>query len=203
VTSDGSPAGVTADVLELTTDQLLEELGSEDAWLASGAVSALVAAMAAELVAAAARRSGGWEHALGAAAQAHALRLRAAPLSTSDARAYGEARELLAGGRTEPDAERRDYLLGRALALAAEVPLLIAAAATDVALLAADVAREGGPEARGDAAGAAVLAASAARAAGHLVEINLGTTTADPRVAAARALAAAAGAAADEALALH
>jgi formiminotetrahydrofolate cyclodeaminase len=200
--SPASPPAGVHDVLALSGTELLEELGSEEARLASGVVAALVAAMAAEVVSAAARRSAGWEQAPGAAAQAHTLRLRIAPLADADARAYAEARELLAGGREETDSERRDFLLGRALALAAEVPLQIAEAASDVATLARDVAEQGASEARGDAVAAALLAGAAARAAGHLVEINLGTTPSDRRIRSAQACAAAADAAADAALAL-
>jgi formiminotetrahydrofolate cyclodeaminase len=189
------------EVLELSVEQLLDELGGPQARLASGVVAALVAAMAAELVAAAALRSEGWEHARGTAAQAHALRLRVAPLATTDAHAYAEARALLVADRGDAaGTERRDFLLGRALASAAEVPLLIAQAAGDVAVLAADAAAWAAPEARGDVAGAALLASAAARAAAHLVEINLGATAGDRRVHAARAAAAAAADAADAAL---
>lgn len=53
------------------------------------------------------------------------------------------------------------------------MPLAIAEAAADVALLASEVAKDEGSELREDAAAAVLLAAGAARAAAHLVSINL------------------------------
>ncbi|HVM17165.1 MAG TPA: cyclodeaminase/cyclohydrolase family protein [Gaiellaceae bacterium] len=191
-------------MLELPVEDLLDELGRPDGRLASGPVAALVAAMAAEIVAAAAARSERhWDEARGAAVQAHVLRLRAAPLASSDARAFAEATELLQGRAGGATPEYRDFALGRALSRAAEVPLLIAQIAADVAALAKDVAEHGAPEVRGDAAGAAVLAHAAAKAAAHLVEINLATTSDDLRVMSARSIAAAAGAWAEAAVALE
>ena len=77
------------------------------------------------------------------------------------------------------------------------MPLAIAEAAADVALLAAEVARAGRSELREDAAAAAMLAGGAARAAAHLVSINLASRPSDE--AAARAAVAAATAAAGSA----
>lgn len=200
MTEHALSGGVAADVLDLSVDELLDELADADGALASGSVAALVAAMAAELVVAAARR-GGWDFAGGAVAQAHALRLRAAPLAISDAKAYAEAHELLRRRESVVEAEERDRLLGRALSRAAEIPLLIAQVAADVAALAKEVAANGPAEAHGDAAAAAALAHGAARAAAHLVAINLGTTSQDLRVLSAESLAAAAAAYADAAMA--
>jgi formiminotetrahydrofolate cyclodeaminase len=97
--------------------------------------------------------------------------------------------------------ERRDFALGRAFARAAEPPLRIVEAATDVAQLAVAVARNGNPGLRADAAAAAALAAAAARAAAELVAVNLTASEDDRRVVQARALAADAARAADEAYA--
>jgi len=69
----------------------------------------------------------------------------------------------------------------------------------DVASLAAVVAERGDQALRADAVSAAVLAEGAARAAATLVEVNLGTTSSDGRVARARDLAGAAGASAQRA----
>lgn len=167
---------------------LLDELlagGSPAA--ASGVAAALVAAIAASIVREAARRSG----AVGAAAQAERLRSRALPLADANSRAYLEASERLAGSDG-------DFELGRALERAAEVPLLIAGVAADVAALATHVAERGDPAVRADAVGAAFLAEAAARSAAHLVEINLATGANDPRVRSARSLVAAAAASAAE-----
>jgi formiminotetrahydrofolate cyclodeaminase len=80
------------------------------------------------------------------------------------------------------------------------VPLSIAATACDVAMLAAEVAARCNGDVRADAASGALLAHGAARAAAHLVEVNLAMGAEDPRVARAHALARAAGAAASEAV---
>lgn len=161
-------------------DELVESIAAETRAPAGGSVAAVVVALAAALVAKAARLSrDSWRHARGAAAQADALRARVLPLAEADAAAYAEAMAAL---------ERRDPDLGAALSRAAHVPLEIAEAAADVACLAASVADEGDPDARGDAATAAVFAEAAARAAAHLVEINLSAVRGDERVLLAQAL---------------
>lgn len=191
-------------VLDLQLTELLDELGVPASGLASGVAAAVAASMAAQLAAGAARRSAGeWEHAGAVAAQGHALRLRIEPLASADARAYAEARALLeVEAQDEADSSpQRDHLLGQALLRAAAVPLLIAERAADVALLAVEVADRGSPHARADAAAAAALAHGAARAAAHLVRVNLGAGAEDRRVVAADAAATSAGASAEAALA--
>ena len=178
-------------------EELLDAIAEDTVVPGSGSVAGVVAAMAAALTAMAARRSRGtWADAAGAVAQAEALRRRAAPLAHEDAEAYAEVALRLSGERGG-----RDYELGRALSRAAEVPLLIAQVAADVAALAKDVAERGDPAVRGDATGAALLAEAAARSAAHLVEINLGTGVGDLRVLSAQSLATAASAWADAAVA--
>lgn len=174
-----------SELLVLGVDELLDVLAREDPGPGSGFVAALVVAMAAGLAGKAAHRSRGWQHAGGAAAQAHALRLRAAPLAVSNARAHTLALELL----DDVDAEDRNRRLGFALQHAADVPLRIAAVAADVAALARDIAADCEPSARGEAVGAAVLAQAAAETCAHLVSINLGTAPDDARVEAAQLLA--------------
>lgn len=193
---DGPP-----DFLDRRLGDLLEDIAARTPAPAGGSVAAIVVAMAAALATMAARFSSEhWEGAGGAVAQAEALRARVAPLAQEDARAYEKALEALRLPR-EGDPEARNAALGEALALAAAVPLEIAAVASDVALLAADVAEHGNPNLRGDAAAAAALAEAGARAAANLVAINLGAVESDERVARARALAAAASEAAARALA--
>jgi methenyltetrahydrofolate cyclohydrolase len=173
-------------------DELLASVAAETRAPAGGSVAAVVVALAAALVAKAARLSrASWRNAAGAVAQAEALRARVAPLAEADATAYANAIAAL---------QARDPELGTALSRAAHVPLVIAEAAADVACLASSVAEEGDPDARGDAATAAVFAQAAARAAAHLVEINLSATRADERVVVARALVEAADRAAEAAL---
>lgn len=170
------------DLLSLDLDELLDALAGEEPAPGSGSAAAFVVAMAASLVAKAARRSRAqWPQAGGAAAQAHALRLRTAALVAADARVFREALD-----RMEQPAGY-DHVLGAALAEAADIPLRIVQAAVDVARLAGEVAENCDPVSRPDAVGAGHLAAAGARAAAHLVEVNLGATADDPRVAAVRA----------------
>ena len=125
-----------------------------------------------------------------AAAQAESLRLRAEGLAQADAEAYADATRRLHGR------EGRDTELGRALDEAAEVPLRIAETAADVAELAAALAGRVAADTLPDLAGAALLAAGAARTAAHLVEVNLAVAAGDGRLARARSAAGAAAAAA-------
>jgi formiminotetrahydrofolate cyclodeaminase len=78
--------------------------------------------------------------------------------------------------------EVRDTLIGETLSRAADIPLEIAECAATVAELAAEIARCGNQNVRGDAAAAAILASAAARVAANLVEINLATVEGDDRV---------------------
>jgi len=206
VTSDpGAGAGSPAGLLDERLSVLIDGLSRYGRVPGSGSVAAVVVAMSAAVVAMAARSSAEeWPEAGGAIAQAEALRRRTLPLVDADARALADAIALLEPpAEAAPDAqgERRDFELGLALALAADLPLSIVQIATDVAALAKTVAEFGSEDVRPDAVGAAVLAHGAARAAAHLVEINLATTEDDFRVLTARSLEAAAAEWAEQALA--
>ena len=168
---------------ELSCRELLDLVASEERVPAGGSGAALVVAIAAGLVAKAARLSRSeWLEAGGAVAQADTLRARALSLAQSDAVAYEDALATLEGiDKVEP--ARRDAAIQDALSRSAEIPLLISQTACDVSLLAADVAEAGNPELGADAAVAALLAGAAARAAGHLVEVNLATVPEDERAA--------------------
>ena len=117
-----------------------------------------------------------------AAERAAALRAQGMRLAEADAAGYAPVLEAVRLPRDTPDREAR---LHAALARAADVPLAIAEAAADVALLAADATERADGAVRADAAAAAVLAAGAARAAAKLVGINLSTQPGDERIAAA------------------
>jgi methenyltetrahydrofolate cyclohydrolase len=186
---------------ELSCRELLELLASEERVPAGGSSAALVVAIAAGLVAKAARLSRSeWLEAGGAAAQADTLRARALSLAQADAVAYEDALATFEGiDKVAPD--RRDAAIQDALIRSAEVPLLISQTACDVSLLAADVAQAGNPEVGADAGVAALLAEAAARAAGHLVEVNLATIPEDERTARGEELASKAKTAARRALA--
>jgi formiminotetrahydrofolate cyclodeaminase len=141
-----------------------------------------------------------WDEAGGAVAQAKSLRLRVSPLAAADAQAFRDAIRAL-GGEHRSETGTRPMELGTALARAAEVPLQIAEAAADVAALAALVAERASGDVQPDAAAAAALAAAGARAAAHLVEVNLGAQEQDERVSAARTFVARADASCHEAFA--
>ena len=83
---------------------------------------------------------------------------------------------------------QRNTLIGETLSRAADIPLLIAETAADVAELASEIAVQGNPNLRGDAAAASLLAASAVRVAANLVEINLSTVEGEDRIERARTL---------------
>jgi formiminotetrahydrofolate cyclodeaminase len=198
----GAVSSRPSGIVEERLSTLIDDLARYGRVPGAGSVAAISVAMSAAVVAMAARRSAEvWPEAGGAVAQAEALRRRALPLVDSDARALADALELLEPPAQEAaQSDRRDFELGLALATAADVPLSIVQVAADVAALARSVAESGSAEVRPDVAGAAVLAHGAARAAAHLVEINLATTEDDFRVLAAHSLAAAAGEWADQAL---
>jgi methenyltetrahydrofolate cyclohydrolase len=164
------------DVLRI--DALLDALAAQEPAPGGGSAAAVVGSMAAALCAKVARFSGD----AGAAAQAEALRRRLTALAAEDAAAFVAALEQL-------HERRDDFDLGRALALAADVPLRIAEASADVAALGSALAERGKPDLQPDARAASVLAAAAARASALLVEANLGATPGDERVERARLVA--------------
>ncbi len=189
------------ELLGLSVRDLIDRVAAETSTPASGSAAAVVATLAAALVGMAARFSRKvWPEAGGAVAQAQALQERAAPLAEADAEAYEAVLAARRAPKNRPHGER-DALLRQALDRAAEVPLLIAEVAADVAALGALVTEKGNPNVAGDAATGAVLAEAAARAAANLVAINLGTTDGDPRLSRARTLAENAAEAARRALA--
>jgi len=172
------------DLSALPLQGLLDELASESPAPASGSAAAAAVAMAAALVEMGARRSPGWEDAMGVAAQARSIRHRAVPLVQADADAYATSLSTLATAGETPG-EDRDDAIARTLAGAADVALEIARAGTDAAFLAELVADRGEPSGRDDAQAAAVLAEAATRVAAALVAANLTTSDGDERERAA------------------
>lgn len=170
-----------SDVLDSSLRDFLDTLADEAPAPGGGTAAAIVVAMAAGLVAMVARASRSWEEAGGTVGQAEALRARVAPLAQADAEAYEEALTALRG-RDALEERYRDLKLRQALEHAAEVPVKIAEAGSDLASLAALLVERGNPEVRADAAAAAVLAEGGTRAAAKLVAINLGAIPGDPRV---------------------
>jgi formiminotetrahydrofolate cyclodeaminase len=180
--------------------ELLAKVASPEPAPGAGFVAGMTVSLAAGLVTMAARLSvEEWPEARGAAAQSETLRLRIAPLAERNAEAYAAALAALAGEQARY--RTRDETLADTLAAAADVPLRIGDAAATVASLAADVAENGNASVRADCAVAASLAVAGARAAAALVEVNLGTTPGDERIAMAREHAEDASAALERALA--
>ena len=165
---------------------VLDEIAGPSPAPGAGAVSGVVVAMAAGLIASAARRSVDWPEARGVSAQAQALRSRVERLAEANEEAYLEARALIEGAGEDSG---RDAAIGKALDTAAELPLAIAECAYDVALLGAEAARHAAAGGAEDAAAAAVLAEAAARAAAGLIAANLVSLPGDDRVVHAQQLA--------------
>ena len=178
----------TDDYLDLRLGELLDRLSADGLAPGAGSAAALTVAFASRLVAMAARCSLAWEEAAGVRAQANAISERAVDLAHTDGRAWEDAltalRDAEAGGDADP---RRSFSLEQKLEGAAAAPLEIASLGADVAALAALAGEHGDATYRADAAPAAALAAGGSAAAAHLVRVNLGVRTTDPRLA--RALA--------------
>lgn len=178
---------------------LLDGIAAPSPAPGAGAVAGIVTAMAAGLIASAARRTPDWVDGRGVSAQAQALRSRVEKLAEANEQAYLNALALLEVATSGGGGD--DTAIGRALDTAAELPLAIAEAAFDVATLGAEAAANAAPGGAEDAAAASQLAEAAARAAASLVAANLVSNPGDERVAQAHRLAAAATVAAKRAVA--
>jgi formiminotetrahydrofolate cyclodeaminase len=152
-----------------------------------GSLSARTLALAATLVADAARRAAPeWDGAARAQAQGDALARRAVALGAINEEAYRAATAALAGDLPSASAEPRDHVLGDMLDRAAEAPLALARTAADVAVLGAHVAAHAPGQESADAIAAIAIVVGVARAATHLVAVNLATLDDDPRLYQAR-----------------
>jgi methenyltetrahydrofolate cyclohydrolase len=154
--------------------EFLDLIAAREPAPGGGAAAALTGALAAGLVAMAARFS----HArlaasAGIARQADELRARAAGLADQDAAAFREVLDAYRRPR-DGDGGGRRRRIAAALDGAARVPLEIAEIAAEVAGLAEAVAAGGNPNLRGDTVAAAHLAEASARSAAALVDINVG-----------------------------
>jgi methenyltetrahydrofolate cyclohydrolase len=174
-----------------TLAELLDRIAAQEpapgggiaaAW--AGAIAAALVEMAAAVVLA---RSGPADERIAALrSRATGLRARQLELAEEDMRSYQPVLDALGLERGDPARAAR---LQAALSAAAEVPLAIAAAAAEVAELAADVAQAGSRQLVGDATAAAVLAEASTRAAVRLVELNLAHDPEDGRLRLATGLA--------------
>jgi formiminotetrahydrofolate cyclodeaminase len=154
-------------------DRFLELIASRQAAPGGGAVAAMAAAMAAGLVAMAARFSDRHLSDAGVLArEADRLRDTAARLADEDAIAYGEVRAAYAQP-AQPNPNARRGRIHRALTRATDVPLEVARVASEVAAMASRLVEGGNPNLRGDAMTAVWLARAAVRACATLVECNV------------------------------
>jgi formiminotetrahydrofolate cyclodeaminase len=182
----------------------LDRLGAVDSGPGGGAASALTIGFAASLVSMVARCApDAWSDAPGVAAQARAIQDRAITLAKKDADAWQKALAALGKADAEAGDDRTNDELMRTLDLAAAAPLEIAALGADVTELAAEASERCDGAFRADAAAAAALAAGGARAAAHLVQVNLTMREGDERLARARAAEQAATDAAERVLTSH
>lgn len=181
----------------LSLPALLEELAAPREVPGAGSALAVALAAAAAVVQMAARLSpDSWVDAAGVAAQADALRERAAHLVDEDAEAYRRALEARAAADEKARPEQRDWSLGQITAAAAEPPLALARLAADLAELCTAAGARVEPRVHADVAAAAALAAAVAGGARELVAVNLTALPGDVRIEEADRLVAAADAAA-------
>jgi formiminotetrahydrofolate cyclodeaminase len=168
---DRSADNTTQDYLDLSLREFLELVASGSPAPGGGSVAAVAVALAAGLAGMAARLSTGQlADAAKLADHADALRRRVAPLARADAESYGRVLDAL---RLPRDSETRTERIKDALSGAAEVPLAVAGAGSEVAGIAARLVEEGNPNLEGDAMTAVFLADAGVRAAAALAGINL------------------------------
>jgi formiminotetrahydrofolate cyclodeaminase len=183
---------------------LLDAVAAQTAAPGGGSAAGWTAAMAASLVEMAARFTlarAEFEHfrtrASEIATRAEALRAEALALAERELHAYAPVLEAMKLPAEVPDRRNR---VRAALSEAADSPLGVARAATELSELATELARTGNPHLEGDAVTGALLAEAACRAAVALVQFNLGHAPEDARFREARQLARRAYAARREAL---
>ena len=170
------PENTASDYLDLPLGEFLDRVASDSPAPGGGSVAAIAVALAAGLAGMAARLSSAQlAQAPELAGRADAARLRVAPLATADAESY---RRVLDAYR-EPDPESRTVRVREALSGAADVPLAVAEAGSEVVGIASLLADEGNPNLEGDALASVLLAGAGVRAAAKLAQINLSTANVD------------------------
>jgi methenyltetrahydrofolate cyclohydrolase len=182
-----SQDNATPEYLDLSLREFLELLASASPAPGGGSVAAVAVALAAGLAGMAARLSTDQlNDASRLADRADASRRRVAPLARADAESYGRVLEAV---RLPRDSEARTERIEDALSGAADVPLAVAEAGSEVAGVAARLVEEGNPNLQGDAMTAVLLADAGVRAAATLTEINLSSANvADGRLGRANEL---------------
>ena len=156
--------------LDQPVGQFLDQIAARSPAPGGGGAAAMTGALAAGLVAMAARFSAAQlPDAEELAARADQLRHRAAELVDEDGQAYGRVLDAFALPRDAAGREQVRMALDRAAAVPEEMTRLGA----EVAELAARLAVAGNPNLRGDSVTAALLAEASARSAACLVDINV------------------------------
>jgi formiminotetrahydrofolate cyclodeaminase len=147
---------------------LLDDLAARTPAPGGGAAAALTCAMGAALVEMA--TSFASAHGLERVHErARAIRAEVESLAHADADAYGRVLESL----RMPPGNERTAKLDAAVAGAIEVPIRVMELASEVAVLAADVAQTGNRNLEGDALAGSLLAEAAARSAATLAQLNV------------------------------
>ena len=165
----GSSSNHTSDpYLSATVAQLLDDLAARTPAPGGGAAAALTCAMGAALVemATSFASAQGLER---VHERAREIRDEVEGLAHADALAYGRVLEVL----RMPASDERSAQLDGAVAGAIGVPIRVMELASEVAVLAADVAQTGNRNLEGDALAGSLLAEAAARAAATLAQLNV------------------------------
>ncbi len=165
--SDSSSRDGVDPYLGSTVADLLDQLAARTPAPWGGAAAALTCAMAAALV----EMATSFASAQGLESvheRACRIREEVSDLAYADGRAYGVVLEAL---RMEPG-EARTHSLDEAVAGAIGVPMRVLELASEVAILAADVAETGNRNLEGDALAGSLLAEAAARSAATLAQLN-------------------------------
>ena len=171
-----TPENIAPDYLDLPLGEFLDRVASDSPAPGGGSAAAIAVALAAGLAGMAARLSTGQlSDAPELADQADASRHGVAPLARADAESYGRVLDAY----RESDPETRMARVRDALSGAADVPLAVAEAGSEVVAIASRLAEEGNPNLEGDALAAVLLAGAGVRAAVALVRINLSTANVD------------------------
>jgi len=179
-------------LLSLTVGELLDAVAADTPAPGTGAVAAVVAALAAALTGMAARYGPSSVESpfdvIGMVRRADQLRAGATPLADGDIAACNKVIDACQMPR-RPDPQPRRQAIRDALSAATDVPLQIVEIAHKVTELAARVVQDGSRGLRGDAAAAVLLGSAATNIAAVLIEHNLTVEPDDPRVATATTLA--------------
>jgi formiminotetrahydrofolate cyclodeaminase len=171
----------TTSYTDSTIQTYLDRLASAQPEPGGGSVAALVGALGAALVTMVTDLTLGKEKYAAVQDQiaeirskSEKLRMKLGELVTLDAQAYGAVATAMQMPRTgEVEKVEREKALQKALIGAAEIPLMVAQAALDVARLSLPAAQLGNTNAVSDAGVAVILADAAAQSAALNVRINV------------------------------